>query len=397
MSGKEIVVENITLQIQACLGVHPAIRLPFDELYSGIIQEVEKGNVNRQVKDDLELFDYTRSCVFEKHWNVFTLISRGLILCPSQKKVVCLPLIKFFNFAEIIYLPENEDFRATLKYDGSMICTFFHSGKWYCSTRGSFVSNQAIWAEKWMHQNVNMGFLVPGRTYIFEVIYKENRIVISYDFEGLVLITGYNEFGYEFLYEDTVEYARQLGTRVVEAPGFCTIEELLKKAEILPSSEEGWVVRFDNGYRIKIKSSEYLKVHRLVSNCTPLAVWDMLRSCMDIEPIIQQLPEEFARDIKSIRKILEEKEKNLIGDIECLVNYTKLLSDKELGLKIPEIAKQFPISAYFIFAARKQNFLEEVKKVGKARNALFSRFRPTANILEGWVPSTSMNRFQEDL
>ena len=113
-------------------------------------------------------------------------------------------------------------------------------------------SDQAIWAEKWLNENANTEMLVPGRTYIFECIYRENRIVISYDFEGLVLITGYDECGNEFLYDDTVEYADRLGTRVVEAPRFSTIDEMIKKADTLSSSEEGWVVRFDNGFRIKI-------------------------------------------------------------------------------------------------------------------------------------------------
>ena len=122
-------MDNITSQIQASLGVHPAIRLPFDELYAGIMAEVTAGNLTRLVKDDLELFNYTRNCSFEKNWNVFTLISRGLILCPSQKKVVSLTLPKFWNYGEVLYLPENEPFRATTKYDGSCIFLFWHNNK----------------------------------------------------------------------------------------------------------------------------------------------------------------------------------------------------------------------------------------------------------------------------
>jgi len=389
-------MDNIISEINSCLGVHPAIRLPFDDLYAGVMNEVALGNVSRQVKGDLELFKYTRQCSFDKNWNIFTLISRGLILCPSQEKVISVGILKFFNFGEIIYLPENEKFKATTKMDGSYISLFCHNNKWFCATLGSFESEQAIWAEKWLNENANTEMLVPGRTYIFECIYRENRIVISYDFEGLVLITGYDEYGNEFLYDDTVEYADKLGTRVVEAPRFSTIDEMIKKADTLSSSEEGWVVRFDNGFRIKIKGATYCRIHRIVSNCTPLAVWDMLRTNSDLEVLIEQLPEEFRIDLKSIRRMILTKENLYIQEIEKLYKDTISLSDKELGLQMQELCKEFPIAAHFIFSCRKMNFLVEYKNPGKIRNALYSKFRPTADVLEGYIPSSAMNRFSDE-
>jgi len=390
-------MDNITSEIQASLGVHPAIRLPFDELYFGLMAELVAGNVTRQVKDDLELFNYTRNCTFEKNWNIFTIISRGLILCPSQKKVVSLTLPKFWNYGEVLYLPENEPFRATCKYDGSCAFLWFWNDKWHCSTRGSFYSEQAIWAEDWAYKNLNLDALTPGRTYIFEVIYAENRIVITYDFEGLVLITGYDEYGNEFLYDDIVEYASRIGSRVVQTHSFTSIEEMLDKSKELPSSEEGWVVRFDNGYRIKIKGDEYCALHRAISNCTPLAIWDLMRQCLDLNPLIKELPEEFSNDIKSIRNLLEKEEDNLIHNILYLYNITAGATDKEIGMQMPTLKKQFPIASHFIFPCRKMNFLREYKKPGKMRTVLYSKFRPTNNVLNGFVSSSSMSRFAEDI
>ena len=140
-------MEDITEQIKSCLGQHPAIRIPFDELYAGIMAEVNAGFINRQVKDDLELFDYSRSCTLEGHWNPFTIVSRGLILCPTKKQVICLGILKFWNYGETLYLPENEEFRATTKYDGSCAFLWNYQDSWHCSTRGSFYSDQAMWAE----------------------------------------------------------------------------------------------------------------------------------------------------------------------------------------------------------------------------------------------------------
>ena len=50
-----------------------------------------------------------------------------------------------------------------------------------------------------------------GHTYLFEIIYKENLIVVDYgDFEGLILLHAYNQNGYEYKYEYLQLIANQL-------------------------------------------------------------------------------------------------------------------------------------------------------------------------------------------
>jgi RNA ligase len=55
----------------------------------------------------------------DKAWNQFTLMARGLILCPSEKRVVATPIPKFFNYGEVLDVPELP-FNATVKMDGSL-------------------------------------------------------------------------------------------------------------------------------------------------------------------------------------------------------------------------------------------------------------------------------------
>ena len=389
---------KVVEQLKLCLGQHPAARIPFDELYKGLQTEVALGHIAVQKDGDLELFNYSRKCTIDGEWNVYSLIARGLVLDVEKKKAIALPLIKFFNYLEVPYVP-NEPFRATSKKDGSMCVMFFDfsANFWRCSTRGSFFSEQALWAEEWMRKNVNQNALIPGRTYIFEVIYNENRIVVKYDFEGLVLITGYDENGYEFLYEDTQEYAKKMGVRCVEEVKFNSIEEMIEKAEVLPETEEGWVLRFENGFRLKLKGATYSNLHRIISNCTPLSIWEMLKNCDTLEGIKTQLPEEFAKDLISLEKILQQKEKEMISEIEWLYNKTKDLTDKELGLLINgEWGKNYPETSRFIFRCRKDDFLEEIKKPGKFRTSLYNCFRPLSNNLPGWTPCSSMTRFSQE-
>jgi RNA ligase len=397
---EKIKMKDITEQLKSCLGQHPAARIPFDELYAGLQAEVALGHIVIQKDGNLELFNYTRKCTIDGDWNIFSLIARGLILDVVNKRVICYCLPKFFNLGEVCYLPENETFRATGKMDGSCLFLFFDENQkiWRCSTRGSFFSEQAMRAEQWAFQNINDNFLIPGRTYIFEVIYPENRIVVKYDFEGLILITGYDENGYEFLYENTQKYAKELGVRCVEEVKFNSIAEMVEKAEVLPETEEGWVLRFENGFRLKLKGKIYSTLHRVISNCTPISIWEMLRDCATLDEIKTQLPEEFAKDLISLEKILQQKEKILLGEIEQFHNETRHLSDRDLGLLIKEkMEEDFNIAWRFVFRCRKNDFLEEVKKPGKLRISLYNCFRPISNNLPGWQPCSSMTRFSQEI
>jgi RNA ligase len=44
----------------------------------------------------------------------------------------------------------------------------------------------------------------------------------------------------------------------------------------LPRDREGFVVRFASGLRIKLKGEQYCRIHKLISRCTPLALWDAM-------------------------------------------------------------------------------------------------------------------------
>ena len=85
------------------------------------------------------------------------------------------------------------------KVDGSLGISFYceYSKQWRIITRGHFGSKQAQWAMKYI-QDIKMDeSLTRGHTYLFEIVYPENRIGVDYgDFEGLILLHAYNENGY---------------------------------------------------------------------------------------------------------------------------------------------------------------------------------------------------------
>lgn len=98
---------------------HPVMSLDFDDLYKGLSKHVADGNIYKQDNGNgLELFNYTPACMYEKSWDIYTILARGLVLDIVNKKVVCVPLPKFFNFGEISYELPNLSFNITEKVDG---------------------------------------------------------------------------------------------------------------------------------------------------------------------------------------------------------------------------------------------------------------------------------------
>jgi hypothetical protein len=54
----------------------------------------------------------------------------------------------------------------------------------YVATRKRFNSEQSIWATDWIRKNANFSVMRPGWTYLFEIIYPDNRVIIQYPHSG---------------------------------------------------------------------------------------------------------------------------------------------------------------------------------------------------------------------
>lgn len=369
--------------------MHPAHGMDFVELYAGLMSGVIEGTINRtEGPDGLELFCYSESCVYERKWNKFSLMARGLIVHVDSLRVVATPFPKFFNVGE----REDESlpdlpFETFEKMDGSLIILFHFNGEWRTATKGSFDSEQAKWAQDWIAY-FDLLALDTNATYLCEAIYPENRIVVSYHFEGLTLLAAYRN-GAELSRGDLTATALALGWRLVERHYYLTVSSLLAEAQTLPADREGFVLRFANGLRVKIKGEEYKRIHRLVSRVTPLAVWEAMQAGDDLEEMRKQLPEEFWADFDTIRRILTNQVNSLSVCVEVFAKKVEHLPDREVGMMLdtfPEFVRRF------IFPYRK-NGGDLFNK--RSRSMLFRDIRPTGNRLEGYRPSSAVNRLKE--
>lgn len=262
----------------------------------------EEGLVYKQVHPTLPLtiWNYSEKVQYEGIFDGVTLNTRGLVT-DDEGNIVARPFKKFFNMEENKHTP-TEEFDVFEKMDGSLGILFYYQDQWVMATRGSFVSEQAVKGFE-MLKNYDYEKLHKNYTYLFEIIYKENRIVVQYDYDDLILLGMIEtKTGYEVdLHNDGTDVRLKnlidnLGFKVVRKFGGLKSYEPLK--HFIPDSKEGYVVRFSNGDRIKIKGEEYLRLHKIMTNVSTTAIWEMLSEGRDVLEVVKDVPDEFYKKIK---------------------------------------------------------------------------------------------------
>jgi len=226
----------------------------------------EHGQVNVQEHKGLLLFSYMATCQFKKpeEWNWFEQVSRGLVIDAKTGEVVARPFDKFWNYGEV--QPSGDIVEITEKVDGSLGIGFYHGGQWQICTRGSFESEQAVWATKFLRENYDLCGVQTEITLLFEIIYPDNRIVVDYgDREDLVLLGIRNTKGKaDWWFTAVKHFANCYGFKTPPVYEVEDIDRLLEKAKTLGPEHEGWVVRYSDGTRVKIKGAAYLEIHKWV-------------------------------------------------------------------------------------------------------------------------------------
>src|SRR5574343_265744 len=301
---------------------------------------LKRENLSVQRENGLILFDYNKTVSFTFDWDMVTLHGRGIVFEESTGKLVVLPYKKFFNVEELFYEKQLTDrakmlpvefqpnftgrFRVLEKADGSCAVVYFYKGNWYVNTRGSFKSDQAVWAKKWLDSNIRTDLMNVNHTYLFEIIYPENRIVVDYGDKEALVLTGIinTETGEEFGVDYLIAESEKIGCEMVKVLVFERFEDLFKAREILTVNEEGFVITFDNGYKCKLKGKAYCDVHRKMNNLTPLAFWNAfdVESFKMPESFLAELPEEFRDSVDELTEVTERMHNESYDRLKALAS-----------------------------------------------------------------------------
>lgn len=304
----------------------------------------------------LWIYNYAPKVQVEAKWNKATMISRGLIL-DKFGKVVARPFEKFFSLDQLSVIRNRtkdfygkrwqdmwselhtRPFRAFKKMDGSLGILFWNSidGRWEVATRGSFQSDQAIKANEILAQYEEelmtpdfKGILDPSYTYMVEIIYPENRIVVRYDDEKLPLLACIKT---ETGQDDWTEFERvsQYWDVVEEVSGLNYVSQLEGLEDV--ENEEGYVLVYPNGFRLKFKFEEYKRLHRIMTEITPKRIWDLLRFKTDMRKYLEGVPDEFYDEVMEQVYKFESDYKAIEESAIKLADETKNTSRKRIALK----------------------------------------------------------------
>lgn len=247
-------------------------------------------NENKHKKENIFVYNYTKKAQYDSVWNEVTISHRGLI-ADEKGNVLARPFSKFFNLEELegkeISLPK-ESFEVYEKMDGSLGILYWIEDKPFIATRGSFDSEQAIHGTEILHKKYSHIFskLDRTKTYLFEIIYPGNRIVIDYGkYDDLVLLSiRETETGKDLPLKD-------IGFPLVKR--YDGEKDFSKLKKLNKDNEEGFVIIFKSGLRVKIKFEEYVRLHRILTNVSNKSIWELLSKGEGLNELIEKVPDEF--------------------------------------------------------------------------------------------------------
>lgn len=240
----------------------------------------------------LTIYNYSQATQYEGKWDEVTMMCRGLVT-DDMGNIVARPFKKFFNMEEGKHTSTSE-FDVYEKMDGSLGIMFMYNGDWIFASRGSFTSEQAIKGRELICK-YDLELLSPGYTYLFEIVYPENRIVVNYgEMEDVVLLGGIEiTNGGEIDVHD--EYYTSNFNVVKKYDGISDYSTL---KGMIGNNAEGFVIRFSNGDRMKIKGEEYLRLHKIMTEVSTKSVWEILSNGDNMEGLLKDVPDEFYKKIK---------------------------------------------------------------------------------------------------
>lgn len=345
-----------------------------------------RGNVSVQNHPTLPLhiLNYTDQCTYDRAWDEVTKACRGLIIDHSFN-IVARPFPKFFNVEEhdASDIPHEQPHVFT-KEDGSLAILFRYNGHIEIATRGSFTSDQAVWATKQLKERY-WGFAITGMkmlmdagyTPLFEIIYPDNRVVVDYGPDEKLVLLGLmsNQEGASVPF---VAPEPGMWPHVAARHEYTSLADL--KALDLPN-REGFVLYYpQSDFRVKVKFPTYVETHRKVFGLSTTWVWEAMENGTKHElTLLEGLPDEYMDWVETTGR--EYRLKALEIEKECrqdLADADPAWSRKQFA----EYATQCAYPKILFLLYDDKSYQEAIWKLVKPKYAKANPYRRTPGIGE---------------
>jgi RNA ligase len=353
---------------------------------------VAQGLLRSDKLDRYKIYTYTDRCVYDDKWDDTTINSRGHIFDIDTNECIAHPFPKFFNIGEkpelcSDMLPWHKGFDVYNKMDGWIGILYRHNGQFKIASRGSFYSEGAVWATKFLNDRYDLSSLPDYMTLVFEIISPVTKIIVDYkNFEGLVLIGAFNRInGYDFEYEQLKQISEQYNIPIVEKLPLKSVEEIQDFIKLFKGNEmEGVVVRFTDNTRVKIKSTDYLVRHKIKSRLTPLAVWESIVNNIDIQDIQAIMTQEEKDEYNRISNLLNTRYRQI--ELCIYLSLDELKRMVQLEVSDINYFKEFDLALKKIECPDKSIMFAALKgQKDKVKNYILKQIRPTNNLIENAV------------
>lgn len=250
----------------------------------------------------LRIYNYTAKAQFmpPAQWTPAMTECRGLILGPNGE-VVARPFRKFWNLDQVLGQVPPGDFEVWEKMDGWLGIVCYYAGERVVSTRGSFESQICPWLRSYFDSKHPHFYPEPGIAYCFEIIHPETRIVVDYHgAKHVSLLAVLDEEGRD------VPRAFDLCTRFAKPRRYGGLDFAAINGDPRFADQEGFVCVWPSGFRAKVKLDEYKRLHRLITNCSNRAIWDLLRTGSDLKELRERVPADFAAWFRAQARVLKD-------------------------------------------------------------------------------------------
>ena len=351
-------------------------------------QELEEKKINIKEDGPFAIFSYD---VFADFHDPIVQEARGIIIDIFKLNVLCWPFRKFGNYNES-YADEIDwsTARVQEKVDGSIIKLWNNSRLrdrcWTFSTNNNIYANDSLYCQETggsfldliksaeNYSKIDFNSLDTDYTYIFELVGPHNRVVVNYEKPYLYHIgTRNNKTGVEVNIDIGIEKPKEYPLTTFDQ---CIAASFELNKDKYFVEHEGFVVVDNNWHRIKIKSPDYLAVHRMIDNNSDTKKHFIDLIITDNDGEIEKTLEDFPK-YKTYYLFYKYKLAELVYEVGEFMEYTKHLYE-EYSFERKAVAMQIKDEKYkrFGFMALDNNEL-------KAKDVIYNM---TSKQLDQFIP-----------
>jgi len=262
---------------------------------------------------------------------------------------------KFFNIGEPQCPPLPKlMYEIYEKVDGSLGIFWFDYklGSWRCTTRGSFDNDFTRFALDWWNEYVDHKMVPKRFTIMAEICFKDDPMArAAHHDEGLYMVAIRDNYsGHDIRPSGTKSW----GLLRAGDMGSLTIGEIQKRRDT-EEGTEGWVVRYSNGLRVKVKTLWYLRIFKALNSLNVRTISGLVTESK--ENWLYEIPDDLREEAAEIWNDFEsEYRKRLRVVYAAYAKLAILPTRKEFAIAAKET---YPGIVHWLFQLLDSNDIEE--------------------------------------